>query len=127
MTSPELRIRIWMLSKRNASMIIGISMGQEMCLIIGQVSLSLHDWKKNTQTDICGSVGLIKRQETSRPHHLWSELWTKLGRNAKLREKHEWATEKPNGEDLLRNGVKKPWNVPSLIATQLIKSNMIMS
>ena len=29
--------------------------------------------------------------------------------------------------DLLQNGVKKPWNVPSLIATLLINRNMIMS
>ena len=28
---------------------------------------------------------------------------------------------------MLQNGVKKPWNVPSLIATLLIKRNMIMS
>ena len=38
---PELLIRIWMSSKRNASMIIGISMGQEIYLILGQVSLNL--------------------------------------------------------------------------------------
>ena len=31
----------WMLCKKAASMIIGISMGQEICLIMGQVSLSL--------------------------------------------------------------------------------------
>ena len=31
----------WMLSKSVASMIIGTSMGQEICLILGQVSLSL--------------------------------------------------------------------------------------
>ena len=37
---PELLIQIWMSSKRNASMIIGISMDQELCLILGQVSLS---------------------------------------------------------------------------------------
>ena len=29
--------------------------------------------------------------------------------------------------DLLKNGVKKPWNVQSLFATLLIKRNMIMS
>ena len=29
--------------------------------------------------------------------------------------------------DLLQNGVKKPWNVPSLIATLLIKRNMMKS
>ena len=36
---------------------------------------------------------LTKRQATSRPDHLWPELWTKLGRNAKLREKQKWSTE----------------------------------
>ena len=51
---PELLIRIWMSSKRNASMIIGISMGQETCLIHGQVSHNLQYWKKNFLTDICG-------------------------------------------------------------------------
>ena len=35
-------------------MIIGISMGQEICLIIGLVSLNLFYWKKNLQTDISG-------------------------------------------------------------------------
>ena len=54
LTFPELLIRIWMSSKSVASMTIGISMGQETCLIIGQVSLSLFYWKKNLQTDICG-------------------------------------------------------------------------
>ena len=44
---PELLTRIWMSSKRNASMIIGISMGQETCLIHWQLSLSLLYWKKN--------------------------------------------------------------------------------
>ena len=39
---------------------------------------------------------LTKRQETSRPEYLWPELWTKLGRNAKLREKQQC----PNKENL---------------------------
>ena len=38
---------------------------------------------------------LTKRQATSRPDHLWPELWRGLARNAKLREKHQWAIEKP--------------------------------
>ena len=54
---PELLIRIWMSSRRNASMTIGISMGQEICLIHGQVSLNLVYWKKNLQTDVCGPGG----------------------------------------------------------------------
>ena len=31
---------------------------------------------------------LTKRQATSRPDHLWPELWERMGKNAKLREKH---------------------------------------
>ena len=38
---------------------------------------------------------LTKRQATSRPDRLWPELWTKFGRNAKLREKQKWSHEKP--------------------------------
>ena len=35
------------------------------------------------------------KQLTSRPDHLWPELWTKLGRNAKLKEMQKWSNEKP--------------------------------
>ena len=31
---------------------------------------------------------------TSRPDYLWPELWTKLGKNAKLKEKQKWSNEK---------------------------------
>ena len=37
---------------------------------------------------------LTRRQLTSRPDHLWPELWINMGRNAKLKEKHEWSDEK---------------------------------
>ena len=40
--------------EKNASMILGISMGQETCLIHGQVSLNLLHWKKIFQKDLCG-------------------------------------------------------------------------
>ena len=40
--------------QEKASVIIGISMGQETCLIHGQVSLNLLNWKKKLQKDICG-------------------------------------------------------------------------
>ena len=45
---------------------------------------------------------LTKRQATSRPDHLWPELWRGLARNAKLREKHKWAIEKPKLENARR-------------------------
>ena len=54
LTFPELLIRIWRSSKRNASMITGISMGHETCQILGQVSLNSLYWKKNLLKDICG-------------------------------------------------------------------------
>ena len=45
---------------------------------------------------------LTKRQLTSRPDHLWPELRRKLTRNAKLREKHKWANEKPKLDNARR-------------------------
>ena len=41
LTYPQLLIRIWMSNKKSASMIIGMSMGLETCLILGQVSHNL--------------------------------------------------------------------------------------
>ena len=38
---------------------------------------------------------LTRKQLTSRPDYLWPELWTKLGRNAQLKEKQRWSIEKP--------------------------------
>ena len=48
------------------------------------------------------AVRLTKRQATSRPDRLWPELWTKLGRNAKLREKQKWSIEKPKLDNARR-------------------------
>ena len=50
----------------------GISMGQEICLIIGHVSLSLLFWMRNLQTDICDPWRLDweNGRLTSRPDHV---------------------------------------------------------
>ena len=48
------------------------------------------------------SVRLTKRQLTSRPDHLWSELWIKLRRNAELKEKQKWSNEKPKLDNARR-------------------------
>ena len=45
---------------------------------------------------------LTKRQLTSRPDHLWPELWINLGRNAKLKEKQKWSNEKPKLDNARR-------------------------
>ena len=57
-------------------MIIGMSMDQDTCRIVGQVSLNLLYGKKNLQKDKSG-----------RPDHLWPELWKSMGKNAKLKER----------------------------------------
>ena len=36
---------------------------------------------------------LTRKQLTSRPDHLWQELWDKMGKNAKLNEKQKWSHE----------------------------------
>ena len=93
-------------NKRSALMIIGISMGLETCQILGQVSHILY-WKKNLLTDICGPVReLTRKQLTSRPDHLWPELWKSMGKHAKLKEKQKWSNEKlhlENARNLLRD------------------------
>ena len=37
---------------------------------------------------------LTRKQLTSRPDHLWPELWKSMGKNAKLKEKQKWTEEK---------------------------------
>ena len=44
-------------------------------------------------------VRLTRKQLTSKPDYLWPELWTKLGRNAKLKEKQKWSNEKSHLEN----------------------------
>ena len=45
---------------------------------------------------------LTRRQLTSKPDRFWPELWIKLGRNAKLKEKHKWSNEKSKLENARR-------------------------
>ena len=37
---------------------------------------------------------LTRKQLTSRPDHLWPELWKSMGKHAKLKEKQKWSNEK---------------------------------
>ena len=76
-------------------MITGTPMDLETCQILGQVSHNLLHWKKNLPQDICGpGVRLTRKQLTSRPDHLWPELWKSMGKHAKLKEKQKWSEEK---------------------------------
>ena len=42
---------------------------------------------------------LTRKQLTSRPDYLWPELWTKLGRNAQLKDRQKWSHDKPKLEN----------------------------
>ena len=58
-------------------------MDQEICLILGQVSLDIIYWK-NLQTDICGPVVRLTRGRlTSRPDHFVAK---NLENNGKKRQ-----------------------------------------
>ena len=58
--------------------------------------------EKPSERHTWSGTRLTKRQATSRPDHLWIELWIKMGRNAKLKEKHKWFDEKPKLDNARR-------------------------
>ena len=52
--------------------------------------------KENFPRDTYGpGERLTKVQTTTRPDHVWPEVWSKIGKAAQNREKQEWAKEKP--------------------------------
>ena len=75
-------------------MIIGTLMALETCLILGQVSHNLLYSTKKLLTDMWSGRRLTRKQLTSRPDHLWPELWKSVGKHAKLKEKQKWSEEK---------------------------------
>ena len=75
-------------------MIIGISMDQSDLSDpwTGFTQVTLSD-EKPPDGYMWSGERLTKRQATSRPDHLWPELWRGMARNAKLREKQKWSIE----------------------------------
>ena len=45
---------------------------------------------------------LTKVQTTTRPDHVWPEVWTKIGKTAQNRDKQEWKNEKPKLDNARR-------------------------
>ena len=68
--------------------------------IVGSRDLSdgshdLFHWKKKAPDGYMWSGGrLTRKQLTSRPDHLWPELWKSMEKHAKLKEKQKWSNEK---------------------------------
>ena len=82
-----------MSSKRNAPMIVGISMGQEICLTLGQVSLDLLYWMKNLPTDICGPGEINEKTAYIQARSSMARALEINGKHSKLKEKQKWFTE----------------------------------
>ena len=47
---------------------------------------------------------LTRKQLTSRPDHLWPELWEKIRKNSKLKKKQKWSHEKPHLDNARKLG-----------------------
>ena len=77
-------------------MIIGTSMEHEICPIHGQVSHNSLYLKKSLQKDTYGpGRDSTKRQAISRLDCLWPEIWRSMSRNSIMKEKQNWASERP--------------------------------
>ena len=50
--------------------------------------------RKAPDGQMWSGVRLTRKQLTSRPDHLWSELLKSMGKHAKLKEKQKWSAEK---------------------------------
>ena len=83
-------------------MTVGISMDQDLSVSwTGFTQFTPLD-EKPPDGKVWSGEKLTKRQVSSRPVFLWPELWTKLGRNAKLKEKQKWSNEKPKLDNARR-------------------------
>ena len=90
----ELHIQTWMLWQNAASTRAGTSMDPEIFLILGQVSHNLLLEEEHPNGYMWSGGRLIRKQLTSRPGHLWPEIWKSMGKHAKLKKKQKWSNEK---------------------------------
>ena len=77
-------LRTWMFCKRAASMTFGTSMDQEICLFLGQVSLSLLLSEKPPEEFLWSGWRLTKRQPTSRPDHFMARTLERTGKKCQV-------------------------------------------
>ena len=75
-------------------MITGISMDLEICQILDRCHTIYSIGRKTPEGFMWSGARLTRKQLTSRPDHLWPELWKSMGKHAKLKEKQKWSHEK---------------------------------
>ena len=92
--SPELLIRIWMSSYKNALMIIGTLMALETCLILGRFhTICFTRWKSSWR--MC----LVRGETNEKTAYIQARssvvrVIKSMGKNAKLKKKQKWSEEK---------------------------------
>ena len=87
-----LLIQTWMLCKRNASMIFGnIDGSRDLSDPWGRFH-TIYSTRRKSSWRIYTWSGrrLTRKQITTRPDHLWPEIWKSMGKNAKLKERKKW-------------------------------------
>ena len=91
-TYPELQERIWMLNKSAASTIIWNADGSRDLSESWTGFTQFFSFRRGTSRRIyvVRAERLTRKQLTSRPDHVCPELWTKLRRNAQLKERQRW-------------------------------------
>ena len=62
--------------------------------------------EKPPEGQMWSGARLTRKQLTSRPDHLWPELWEKMGKNANLKERQKWSHEKPKLDN-----IRKLWGI----------------
>ena len=85
--------QIWILSKGAASMIIGISMGQETYWILGQVAL--FSFEEKLPDGFLSSGGEINKKTADIQARSLMARTLEVGKNVELKERQKWSHEKP--------------------------------
>ena len=81
---------------RNVVTKTGMSIGATFCWILGEETQSSPYWKeKSPKGYMWFGERLPEFQTTTRPDHVWLEVWSTIGKAAQNREKQEWENQKP--------------------------------
>ena len=71
-----------------------ISMGQEICLVLGQVSHNIFYWKKTSRRIYVVRRGIDEKTADIQARSFMARILGEMGKNAKLKEKQKWSHEK---------------------------------
>ena len=98
-----LLVQIWMCCKKHGLMITGMSTRTDICQIGGKDSRNLTLLKEMLpKGKMLSGKRLTKIQATTRPDHVWPEVWTKIGKAAQI-EKNKNGQKKKQSSTTLGN------------------------